>query len=39
MRMKLWFDYKKERRYIIVEVYSLWEILTCIEEQTKGEEQ
>jgi hypothetical protein len=34
--MKIMFDYKKERRYVIINnIYSVWEILECLEEQTK----
>lgn len=33
--MKITFDYKEERVYILLKIHNLWEILKCIEEQTK----
>jgi len=41
MKIKITFDYLKGRRSIIVDTknVSLWEISTCIEEQTKMKSQ
>ena len=37
--MKIIFDYKGERRYIIINsYYSVWEILECLEQQIGIEE-
>ena len=37
MKVKITFDYNQERRYVIIDVYNILEILTCIEKQSKGE--